>query len=345
MNTKAIFALLPFAAIFAGCSKDDDKQAPADMQSIRFSVTVPNVPRGVATTTQSIQEFTTWAFTGGEPYMSNVKVLKNDKNEWGYSPTHFWPADASLNFYSYSPDITTSQPVSAENPDIPGFNSPGNIDLLYGVNMDVSGKTDKQVNVNFRHALSQIRLYLRKQPKSVSGVEIAVKISEITVMNVATTGSFNFPRETTSSTSTTVGEWVTTTDDGNINILSTSSMDLGDEFAEYRNTENVFAIPQTLSPTTATATTYSGSYIRVLCKITNPSGITIWPSESDPNFVNAENGGYIVFPLTTDTNDTWELGREYRYSLTIGVPSSTDRISFDVTVDEYKDFINLPGEN
>lgn len=347
MNVKSILALLPIAAAITGCSSDSDSTAPADMQSIQFSVTVPNAPRTV-TTTASINTFTTWAFTGGKPYMSNVQVVKNALNQWTYSPTAYWPADSLLNFYSYSPAIETSKPVTADSPDIPDFTSPGDIDLLYGVNMNVSGKTDKQVQINFRHALSQIRFYIRKQPKSVSGREIAVKVSDIRVMNVATTGSFNFPRETTSGTPTpgTMGEWVTTTDNNDIAIFTNSEADLGDEFAEYQNSGNIFAIPQELAVTEATAVTYSGSYIRVLCKITDPTtGVTIWPSSSDPNYISPENGGYIVFPLATEAGTAWELGNAYRYNLTVGVPSSTSRIEFDVTVDDYPNFDEIDVEN
>lgn len=345
MNTKSILAILPIAAMIAGCSDDSTTQTPTDLQTIQFSVTVPNAPRTV-TTTSSINTFTTWAFTGGKPYMSGVDVMKNSAGQWVYSPTTYWPADAALNFYSYSPAIETVEPVTAVNPDIPGFESPGDIDLLYGVNMDVKGSVDKQVQINFRHALSQIRFYIRKQPESISGREIAVKVSEIKVMNVANTGSFNFPRETTSSTTTTTGEWVTTTDAGEIGIFTNSTADLGDEYAEFCNTGKIFAIPQELAPVTATAATYSGSYIRLLCKITDPStGITIWPSKNDPNYVSDLNGGYIVFPLSQDAGSTWELGKAYRYNLTVGVPSSTDRIDFDVTVDEYGDFNEIPVEN
>ncbi|MDE6113662.1 MAG: fimbrillin family protein [Muribaculum sp.] len=345
MNTKSLLALLPAVSLLAGCSNDTQSNAPSDLQSIQFSVNVPNAPR-VPTTTETIKTFNTWAFADGKPYMSNVEVVKGENGLWGYSPTAYWPVDESLNFYSYSPALETTKPVTADSPDIADYKSPGDVDLLYGVNMDVNGKTDKQVHINFRHALSQIRFFIRKQPASISNRAIDVKISELKVVNVATTGSFNFPKETTSSTSTAKGEWVTTTDNGEIAVYANATADLGDEYAEYRNTGNIFAIPQTLTETEATAATYSGSYIRVLCKITDPAtGVTLWPSASDPNYVNDLNGGYIVFPLVNDSNNNWELGNAYRYNLTIGIPSSTDRINFDVTVDEYQDFNDIPVEN
>ncbi len=350
MNAKLIWAMLPVAATIAGCSSDTESHTPSDLKSIQFSVTVPKAPRN-AVTTETINTFNTCAFAeDGQLYLSNVEVVKDSEtNQWGYSPTAYWPADGTLNFYSYSPALESVAIRSAENPDIANFTSPGNIDLLYGVNMNVDGKVEKQVNINFRHALSQIRFYIRKQPASETGKEIKVTVNDVKVVNVATAGSFNFPRETTSanpSTDASVGKWITTTDNGDINILNNTPKAIDDKFAEYNSTGNIFGIPQELTPTTATETTYSGSYIKVLCKITDPeTGITLWPSKSDPNYVDDETGGYMVFPLVTDNNNSWEIGKLYRYNLTIGVPESAGRINFCVTVDEYNDFSDLPLEN
>lgn len=354
MNTKSILALLPVAALMAACSDDSTSQSPEEMQSIQFSVTVPNAPRGV-TTTGSINAFTTWAFTGGKPFMEGVEVVKS-ANGWEYAPKAFWPANDSLNFYSISPALQQKLPtaVNGDNPDITGFVSPGNVDLLYGVNIGVSRK-DKKVNINFRHALSQVRFLLRKQPASESGVDINVKVSEVTVMNVSNSGSFYFPHETTSPNSASaapeakaVGQWADLGSPVNMEIFTNDTFDLGDGYSEVNNTDpkRIFAIPQRLAEVTATPDSYTGPYVRVLCLITDPkTGVVLWPARDDANYVNDINGGYIVFPLSHGTTGAWELGKAYNYRLTVGVPSSTDRIDFDVTVDEYGDFAELdPGQ-
>lgn len=356
MNKKSILAILPAAALLAACSNDSAPQPAEDLQQIQFSVTVPNAPRDVATTTTNINAFTTWAFVGGQTYLDGITVTKG-ANGWEYNPTAYWPANESLNFYSISPALTEKLPtaVNDNNPDIAGFSSPGNVDLLYGVNMGVTRK-DKKVNVNFRHALSQIRFLLRKQPAEISGVDINVKVSEVKLFNISNTGSFTFPRETTSPNTPSegtpsaraVGAWSALGTPSEMDIFTNAAVDLTDNYSEVNNSnpKRVFAIPQPLTNVAATADSYSGSYVRVLCLITDAkTGVVVWPAKDDRNYVSDTAGGYLVFPLTQNNLSAWELGKAYRYLLTLGVPSSTDRIDFDVTVDEYSDFGSLdPGQ-
>ena len=72
------------------------------------------------------------------------------------------------------------------------------------------------------------------------------------------------------------------------------------------------------------------------------TGTQIWPR-------GAEYAD-IYFPLHSaaegaQTVSEWQQGRAYIYNLTIGVPSQTSAIEFDVTVDEYQSFADADIEN
>ena len=66
-----VFILLG-AVVIGGCSNDDLNINFDDENAIDFSVTVPRSPR-TATTTESINEFSVWAFVDGNKFMSQKK--------------------------------------------------------------------------------------------------------------------------------------------------------------------------------------------------------------------------------------------------------------------------------
>jgi hypothetical protein len=332
--------LLPMSAgllLLASCSNDSDTKTTVGTKQVSFAVSVPKSPRD-ATTTNSIDAFNVWSFVNNSPYMSEVTVTKGTSGTWSSDPIMYWPADntTAVNFFSISPtvDVSTKTP---ESPDIKGFENPGNVDLLYGVNIGETMAANQQVHINFRHALSQITFTAKAKEDNT------VTVTGLDIIGAANSGSFNFPRATTTyntSSANSVGTWSDQSDVKAITILSKTPTVLSyTQTTPISDTDYEFVLPQSLTTVTGSNGSYAGTYIRLRCHI-EKNGVKIWPSSTDANYDSATQDGFIIFPVSNDTVKSWEPGKHYNYTLTVGVPNNSGVIDFSVTVDQYSSFTN-----
>lgn len=309
----------------AGCSRDNGPDIPVTGQAISFTASVPanaqaGVPTRAVATTGTLTDFTVYSFIQGtgQEYMSDVKVSKNRDGLWQYSPTQYWPRNDKLNFYSFAPsrDRIHCDPVSTDGtgPDIPNFVNDGSVDLLYGVNMGLDDSTP-QVKINFRHALS--RVHFRVVPKEGAG--LTLDIGKVTLENVFQSASFMFPRQTTAP--------------GDITVGSGSWSDLKRRESVTVGHEAFFMIPQGVGEA-------DDVMLRVKCRILK-DGSQVWPSGSGT--VDQNGMADIVIPLAHGTTQTWLQGHAYNYTVSIDNYVS-DYVDFDITVNEYEDFNEAPGD-
>ncbi len=328
----------------SACSHNEE-DAPSAGNLISFNASAPLSGRQVVTT-NTLQEFKVWAFADGKPYMTDVNVGKTD-NGWSYAPSMYWPAESALNFYSYSPAIKTETTSDSSNPDIPGFINGGKTDLLYAVNIGEKrgGLNATPVQINFRHALSQIRFQLRPRVAKAGEQALSVNVKALDLIGTNSVGSFNFPVSSTTIGNQVTGEWSDQKTPADKNIYQGAEMLQTDTPVELQNSGYIFAIPQTLTKSEVSGTNYSGAYARVLCEIFDRNtGVKIWPQSAD---VVSDGAGYIYFPLNASeqTNAEWQLGKAYRYTINIDVPTTSNKIDFDVTVEEFPDFIDTQVNN
>lgn len=339
--------LLAAAGVSLIACSDDHDNAPSrpSGKAIVFNATAPRASRSVITT-GSLNNFRVTAFVNGQKYMDNVSVWKSDGG-WTYTPMMYWPADASVNFFSYAPGVRSEGDVSlSENgpADLDGFVNSGTTDLLYGVNMNESGATTNMVKINFRHALSQVRFTFRRKDEAPA---IRVDVRNVDLIKINSEGNFQFPRETTSQGSAVTGKWSGQSAYANPVIYNGGVVTLTDSPQELLSTGYIFAIPQTLEPSELKGTTRKGSYVRVLCSIYHEdTGVKLWPSkEGTHDYDSATGCGYLYFPLdgggAEGAVSGWESGKAYVYNIEIGVPNNAAAIQFDVTVDEYIDFADV----
>ncbi|MDE6089168.1 MAG: fimbrillin family protein [Duncaniella sp.] len=345
MKILTHIAIAASVALSLSSCSDHDSDAPSSGNIISFNASAPLSGRQVVTT-NSLQDFKVWAFADGKPYMSDVTVDRTS-NGWSYSPTMYWPAETPLNFYSYSPAIRTATESDSSNPDIPGFINGGSTDLLYSVNIGEtrSGSLATPVQINFRHALSQVRFQLRPRVAKAGEQALSVNVRALDLLGTNTVGSFNFPDNSTTIGNQVTGEWTDQSTPAEKRIFEGSEMLATDTPKELLSTGYIFSIPQTLPKSDISGTSYSGAYARVLCEIFDRNtGVKIWPETAD---VVADGAGYIYFPLNANqTSDTeWQLGKAYRYTLNIDAPATSSKIDFDVTVEEYPDFIDSQINN
>ena len=336
--TRNFFLLLSISGLlFTGCSNDDDVVAPdITDNAIRFNASAPLAPRSVVTT-DNLDNFRVTAFVAGKKYMDNVLVVKTD-NTWNYTPVMYWPANESVNFFSYSPDNITQSDADNGSADIKGFVNNGTTDFLYGVNMNESGETTKMVKVNFRHALAQVRFYLKRKAQNPA---IRVDVKNVALTQLKSVGDFAFPRTTTAQGSTAYGTWSGQSVPTDPVLYAGNPVTLTDTGTELNPDSYAFFIPQKLEQSGESTT--GGALVKVTCAIYHEdTGTQIWPRGTEY--------ADIYFPLNStatgaQTVSEWQQGRAYIYNLTIGVPSQTSAIEFDVTVDEYQSFADADIEN
>lgn len=325
------------AVAAAGCSSEEIPVNTENGNAIRFSAVVTGRTRAAATTTSSIQNFIVYAFTKSATLMDGVKVIR-DGGTWTYSPDTYWPT-SPVNFYAFSPDITVLPNITGiGGGNIPGYLNDGTIDLLYSTKIGVMQQA-APVNLNFRHAMSNVNVLL-----SSRNPRIQVVVHHIALNNVYIQGTFDFPQESTDASSDATGEWSMLQNLNKMMLFYAVSDDekvtLTPVATNYTldNLKTGFVIPQPLIDVSLENGIYAGTFISVECEILDTAtGAKLWPNSMTPDYmlVAETELGRIVYPTTSSAVTEWLPGHVYNYNISINNPSVLDKIEFDVSVDDF----------
>ena len=356
MKSKYLAVALSAVALVA-CNNEDVLEVNQG-RGISFQVATEASTRATATTTQTITEFKVWGFTDGKTLMNGLEVSK-DGNDWTYDGTIFWPA-TDVDFYSVSPADVTGVNITNSSQKITGFtvntDQSKQVDLLYAVNKDET-KDDhaaSAVNINFRHALSQIVFKAKNTNENLKVIIKGVKIA-----NIKKAGDFTYPTQATTTqnpkedgtiVANTQGTWdnVTTAEKFSAG-MDAAGVTLDGVVSTAKELSNatgaLFMIPQALTPwdpskTGALNTSNTGVYFLLNCQILSGTNkdIQVWPSDAEEDYAE------IAVPAETLT---WEQGKKYVYTFIFGEGAGYEPgenpnpdptlvgIDFDVTVDVF----------
>lgn len=182
-------------ALVTACTNDETIEMNQG-DGITFNTVAGKATRAgsEATTTNSIKDFHVYAFTQGLEYMNHDVTKTGDT--WTYGSTKFWP-ESTVDFYSYSPmKIGGTVNITAEGEKkIEKYLVTGDEDFLYALNLDekkADHEAKKPVNINFRHALSQIVFKIKN-----TNPNLTVFVDGIRVKGVENTGDFTWPTKGT----------------------------------------------------------------------------------------------------------------------------------------------------
>ena len=328
MKTKFLFAALAAAAMTA-CSTDEVVDVNrGNAISFRTSIDRAVTRTTVYSSSSLMEKFKVTAIGNSATYFDGLEVNKKTADgttTWETASTYYWPS-YSLSFYAYAPtDINSTSSatvnVTKDAQTITGFIPATTVasqqDLVVATNASVtppSGNTITSVNLNFKHALSQIDVQAKCASENVT-----VKVLGVKFVNIGTKATLTF-----SSTTDGNGTWSATS--GTAAYMSgVSSTDdvvtLGSTAKSIMATDEHFLmIPQTLTAATSlSSASQTGAYLSVLCQILVKQG--------------SDNECKAFFPSTTDTNKyafaavplsgTWEAGKKYTYTLNFGDGSSS----------------------
>lgn len=180
----------------ASCSQDETIGINHDGDEITFNVVANSATRAadVFCNRNLPGGFYVSAISNGKTYIDKDHVTGSNGKWTNQSGTRYWP-ETAVDFYAH---VNGGDAYKWNNgsPKFEGFtvnNTVGNqVDLLYAVKKDQSKTNGTTVNLNFRHALSQIVFQAKN-----TNANLYVEIAGVSVVNVGGTNTFTFPSANT----------------------------------------------------------------------------------------------------------------------------------------------------
>ena len=338
----------------ASCSQDETIGINHDGDEITFNVVTNNATRaaGVYCNQNLPGGFYVSAISDGKTYIDKDYVTGENGNWTNTSGTRYWP-ETPVDFYAH---VNGGDAYKWNNgsPKFEGFtvnNTVGSqVDLLYAVKTNQS-KTNGTVNLNFRHALSQIVFQAKN-----TNANLYVEIAGVSVANVGGTNTFTFPSENTETNiedhdenadgvyedgefgditdGLNWGTWATLTqgteqydvDFEKTPVPGTNTLvaltTKNDPKKEY-NSNAMLLLPQKTTawkPETyprPTAEGNTGSYLLVDCAIFNVAGDEY--ADGDVCLWGEPQGsGWTTKELAIPVAFDWQQGKKYVYTLVFG---------------------------
>ena len=179
----------------ASCSQDETIGINHDGDEITFNVVTNNATRAenVYCNQNLPGGFYVSAISDGKTYIDKDHVTGSNGNWTNTSGTRYWP-ETAVDFYAYVNAGTSYKWSVNEGKATAKFENfavngtvADQVDLLYAVKTGQE-KADGKVNLNFRHALSQIVFQAKN-----TNANLYVEIAGVSVANVGGTNTFTFP--------------------------------------------------------------------------------------------------------------------------------------------------------
>ena len=337
MKRKCILGLAGLMVLGA-CTNDeviDVKQTG----SIDLRPLIENSTRATATTVANLGSFKVDVLKGTETYGAMTVTGSDNGTKWTTSPLTYWPSNASqqLDFYAYAPTSTEGVTINGTDKKITSYTPSTTVadqkDLVIAYNTGTKTANEASgVPLLFKHALSQIEVKAK-----CANANMKVEIIGVKVVSVAKDGTFTFPTATTQSGTgheLALGLWNTASSQKTAYMVRNSAPVELTKTAQslMPSTSGTFIlIPQAITPwNKQNNSTTAGSYISVLCRISNVSGdneTLIFPTTA------GKYGFSAVAIGTTKSDKTWEPGKKYIYTLEFfGTDSGGGRFDPDPTV-------------
>lgn len=183
----------------ASCSQDETIGINHDGDEITFNVVTNNATRAADVyCNQNLPGgFYVSAISDGKTYIDKDYVTGSNGNWTNTSGTRYWP-ETAVDFYAHvnGDDVykwsVNEGKATAKFENFAVNAVVGNqVDLLYAVKTNQS-KANGKVNLNFRHALSQIVFQAKN-----TNANLYVEIAGVSVANVGGTNTFTFPSANT----------------------------------------------------------------------------------------------------------------------------------------------------
>lgn len=344
----------------ASCSQDETIGINHDGDEITFNVVTNNATRAenVYCNQNLPGGFYVSAISDGKTYIDGDHVTGSNGSWTNTSGTRYWP-ETAVDFYAhvnggdaYKWSVNEGKATAKfENFAVNGTVA-DQVDLLYAVKTGQK-KADGKVNLNFRHALSQIVFQAKN-----TNANLYVEIAGVSVANVGGTNTFTFPSVNTEanivdhdenadgvyedgefgSGISYDGSWGTwgnltsrtekydvdfnkTPVKGNNTLVALTTANETDK--EY-NSKAMLLLPQTTSAWDPEANPVpdaagnTGSYLLVDCAIFNVAGTDYAEGDDVCLWGELKEGTWNTKELAIPVAFDWQQGKKYVYTLVFG---------------------------
>lgn len=366
-------SLLALAAV--SCTKSEVLESNSG--EIRFNVVANSATKAadVYCNNNMPGEFMVYAVSDGKTYIDGDRIVRTGSDWENQSGVRYWP-ETTVDFYAHVNAGDNFKWNASSAPVIENFSPDedvaNQVDLLYAVKKGES-KKDSHVQLNFRHALSQIVFNAKN-----TNANLYVEIKGVTVANVGGANSFTYPSaDTANNIEDHTGNGTADYEDGSWGVWNTLNegdveyavaldaavavpgndtvVDLttaNDSDSEF-NSKAMMLLPQETKawdiengPAAPGDDTNHGSYFLVDCAIWNVAGDTF--DENTDVQLWGENGATkeLAIPVALK----WEQGKKYIYTFVFGKgnggynpdpedPDDPDPvlvpIDFEISVDDF----------
>ena len=344
----------------ASCSQDETIGINHDGDEITFNVVTNNATRAenVYCNQNLPGGFYVSAISDGKTYIDKDYVTGSNGNWTNTSGTRYWP-ETAVDFYahvngeaSYTWSVNEGKATAKfENFQV-SKDVAKQVDLLYAVKTGQK-KADGKVNLNFRHALSQIVFQAKN-----TNANLYVEIAGVSVANVGGTNTFTFPSANTETNivdhdenadgvyedgefgsgityNTSWGTWAALTQGtekydvdftktavrGNNTLVSlTTANETGKEY----NSNAMLLLPQETTAWDPEANPLpgaagnTGSYLLVDCAIFNVAGTDYAEGDDVCLWGEPQGSGWTTKELAIPVAFDWQQGKKYVYTLVFG---------------------------
>lgn len=341
----------------ASCSQDETIGINHDGDEITFNVVTNNATRAADVfCNQNLPGgFYVSAISDGKTYIDGDHVTGSNGSWINESGTRYWP-ETPVDFYAH---VNGGDAYKWNNgsPKFEGFTVNGTVaeqvDLLYAVKTGQK-KADGTVNLNFRHALSQIVFQAKN-----TNANLYVEIAGVSVANVGGTNTFTFPSANTEDNiedhdenadgvyedgefgsgipyNTSWGTWAALTQGtvkydvdfpktkvpGNNTLVAlTTANETGEEY----NSNAMLLLPQKTTawdpeanPRPGATWGNTGSYLLVDCAIFNVAGDDYAEDGDVCLWGEPQGSGWTTKELAIPVAFDWQQGKKYVYTLVFG---------------------------
>ena len=309
MKKKSIL-LMTCAAFMVACSNDSTVADVSTSDAISFTSSIRSMTKAVYTS-ETFDKFKVYAFVDGsdqDPDWSD-DVVKVNANKWVTSAIRNWPQDGDkqLTFFAYAPsdlNPTISRSVQKLADFSPKTALADQQDIVTAYNTGTKNGNKQGVNLNFRHALTQIEILATNEDVLRYKVEV-LGSKLVRVKNKAT---MTFP-----TSATEAATWSGLTGEQSYRDKLPAAITLNATPQRVMNDgNNWMMLPQQLeewNKSGVDGTNNKKSYIAVLLRISYAGGDAVYPNKKDGAV--AAKFAYAAIPVATN----WEIGHKYTYTL------------------------------
>lgn len=315
---KSLYIMALGAIALTSCSQDEIIEVKKD--AISFATATENASRATIYDATNLTAFNVSGIVkDGVTYKTYFdKITMNDGTKEGsiYNSGYYWPM-GNMDFYAYAPttlSFVLGEPDAAASKTgdkaakITGVTIPTDAttqaDIVYALSTNnAKPATANPVDLNFRHALSQVDFKVKIDANVAQAIKVVV--NSITVKNLQGTGVYSFPTTETDTGTDGKGTWAISGELTDYSVTPgwgalTNGATGKTEAVTATATKSMLLLPQTIE-----ASTYSSGW--------SAKGLFILEADVY-SVVGGTEVQLVSEPTYVPVEINWEEGKHYTYT-------------------------------